>query len=103
MNERLGVGAAILSIGSGAVAARCLIGGADWIGRAPLSRLINWYKACVERRRQRRFLATLGEHALRDLGLSRGQVQFEPEKPGWGLGPTCSSMPFSPSSSSWWR
>ena len=103
MNERLGVGAAILSIGSDVAAARCPIGDADWVGRASLSRLINWYKACVERRRQRRFLATLGERALRDIGLNRGQVQFELEKPCCGLGPTCSSMPFFPSSSSWWR
>ena len=80
MNERLGAGVAVLSsaIGACAAAARCLVGAA---------------KACVERRRQRHFLATLGEHALRDIGLSRGQVRFESERPRRWPGPTARSMP----------
>jgi len=59
-----------VAVGGAAAAMRCLIGAA---------------KACAERRRQQRFLAALGERALRDIGLSRGQVRFDSEPPfiGW--------------------
>lgn len=36
-----------------------------------------------ERRRQRRHLAQLNDHMLRDIGLSRGDVWAECEKPFW--------------------
>jgi uncharacterized protein YjiS (DUF1127 family) len=38
------------------------------------SRLASWWRARVERRRQRRYLATLDDRALGDLGLSRAQI-----------------------------
>ena len=36
-----------------------------------------------ERSRQRRDLAQLSDHMLRDIGLSRGDVWAEREKPFW--------------------
>ena len=35
------------------------------------------------RARQRRDLAALSEHSLRDIGLSRADVDFEVRKPFW--------------------
>lgn len=37
----------------------------------------------VRRSRQRRDLAHLSEHSLRDIGLSRAEVEFELRKPMW--------------------
>jgi uncharacterized protein YjiS (DUF1127 family) len=37
----------------------------------------------VRRARQRRDLAALSDHALRDIGLSRGDVEIEIGKPFW--------------------
>jgi uncharacterized protein YjiS (DUF1127 family) len=52
--------------------------------------LIAWCRACVERRRQRRLLATLSdralrdialdEHALRDIGIARARAWLDCEK-----------------------
>jgi uncharacterized protein YjiS (DUF1127 family) len=36
-----------------------------------------------ERARERRRLATLDDHMLRDIGLSRSQVEYEISKPFW--------------------
>jgi uncharacterized protein YjiS (DUF1127 family) len=36
-----------------------------------------------ERARQQRYLQVLSEHMLRDLGLSRTDVQVEASKPFW--------------------
>ncbi|HVJ42524.1 MAG TPA: DUF1127 domain-containing protein [Dongiaceae bacterium] len=38
-----------------------------------------------ERRRQRRRLATMDEHMLRDIGLSTADVEHEVHKPFWRL------------------
>lgn len=42
-------------------------------------RLVLW----GERARQRRALASLSDHALRDIGLSRADALDEAEKPFW--------------------
>lgn len=44
---------------------------------------IRWLRAAVERRRQRRALAMLGEHLLRDIGLTREQALAEARRPPW--------------------
>jgi uncharacterized protein YjiS (DUF1127 family) len=36
-----------------------------------------------ERARQRRTLAMLSDHSLRDIGLSRTEVNFESRRPFW--------------------
>lgn len=45
--------------------------------------LVTRGRAYAERRRQRHFLALLDDHALRDIGLTRGQAWFESQKPFW--------------------
>jgi uncharacterized protein YjiS (DUF1127 family) len=47
--------------------------------RAMLNQLLVWH----ERTRQRRSLAELDDHLLRDLGLSRTAVTVETNKPFW--------------------
>ena len=37
----------------------------------------------VRRARQRRDLAALSDYSLRDIGLSRADVEFEIRKPSW--------------------
>ncbi|MEM8952192.1 MAG: DUF1127 domain-containing protein [Pseudomonadota bacterium] len=49
-----------------------------WAGRV-MHVLFSW----VERSRQRRQLAALNDAALKDIGLSRLDVQIEIEKPFW--------------------
>lgn len=51
-----------------------------WV-QALLQRVKGW----VERGRQRRQLAQLDDHALRDIGLTRDDVRIEIEKPFWQL------------------
>ena len=41
--------------------------------------LLEWYR----RARSRRDIALLDERAIRDLGLSPGQMKFEAAKPFW--------------------
>jgi uncharacterized protein YjiS (DUF1127 family) len=43
--------------------------------------LLTWH----ERARQRRHLRSLDDHMLRDIGLSRADVEGEAEKPFWRL------------------
>jgi len=57
---------------------------------ASLAGLRQWLRAacdafrrCNARRRERVELASLGEAALKDIGVSRAQAQFEVEKPCW--------------------
>jgi len=45
---------------------------ARWLGRAAA-----WLSACLERSRQRRHLAGLGDDLLNDIGLSRADVGRE--------------------------
>jgi uncharacterized protein YjiS (DUF1127 family) len=56
----------------------------------PQATLANRLKACVsiisraiDRRRQRRTLLGLGDHLLRDIGVSRGEAIAEGRKPFW--------------------
>jgi uncharacterized protein YjiS (DUF1127 family) len=48
-----------------------------------LLRFAAWCWSCAERRRQRHFLATLDDRALRDIGLTAGQAERECAKPFW--------------------
>jgi uncharacterized protein YjiS (DUF1127 family) len=43
----------------------------------------HWIVRCSERRRQRDALATLDEHLLRDIGLTRLQAAVEVSKAWW--------------------
>jgi uncharacterized protein YjiS (DUF1127 family) len=57
--------------------ARC--GEGSSLGRS----LIAWLRAAAERRRQRRVLAGLDDHLLRDIGLTREQALVEARRPPW--------------------
>ena len=46
-------------------------------------RAIGWFSATLERRRQRRALAELDDHLLKDIGLSRDEARRESRKPLW--------------------
>jgi uncharacterized protein YjiS (DUF1127 family) len=48
-----------------------------------MRRLGRWRGACSERSRQRRILASLPDHGLRDIGLTRADVESEIAKPCW--------------------
>src|SRR5262245_49967339 len=48
-----------------------------------LPRALLWLLTCNERRRQRHALATLSDHQLADIGLSRADVRSEIEKWPW--------------------
>ena len=61
-----------------AVTAHHRLGLPPWIVAAT-RRLIRWR----ETRRQRQHLAALDDRMLRDIGLSRSDVQVEVEKPFW--------------------
>jgi uncharacterized protein YjiS (DUF1127 family) len=45
--------------------------------------LETWLADCAERARQRRTLSALPDHALKDIGLSRLDVEAECRKPCW--------------------
>ncbi len=57
--------------------------GFGWTAAAALLRFAAWCRACAERRRQRHFLGTLDDRALRDIGLTPGQARRETSKPFW--------------------
>ena len=50
---------------------------------AGLGALAAWARRCAERVRQRRALARLDDRLLRDVGLSRTDVQWELARPFW--------------------
>jgi uncharacterized protein YjiS (DUF1127 family) len=56
---------------------------ADWLGNAAA-----WLSACLERSRQRRDLAHLSEHLLKDVGLSRADIARECGRWPWDGPPT---------------
>jgi uncharacterized protein YjiS (DUF1127 family) len=45
--------------------------------------LAHWWRAALERRRQRRALVALDDHLLRDIGISREQARTEAARPFW--------------------
>jgi uncharacterized protein YjiS (DUF1127 family) len=51
--------------------------------RIRLARVKSWVHLCGQRSRQRRALATLSDHQLRDIGLSREEVLVEIRRPPW--------------------
>ncbi|HEY4164364.1 MAG TPA: DUF1127 domain-containing protein [Dongiaceae bacterium] len=51
--------------------------------RRSVLRLETWLADCSERAKQRRALASLTDHALRDIGLTRVDIEAEIDKPGW--------------------
>lgn len=48
-----------------------------------IRRVMHVFVRCIERSRQRRQLAELGDAALKDIGLTRIDVRIEIEKPFW--------------------
>lgn len=48
-----------------------------------IGRLLQWVEALVERHRQRRALLAMDDRSLRDIGLSRADVDRETTKPVW--------------------
>ncbi len=53
------------------------------VGKRGMIALFDWLLSIAERRRQRRALSGLDEHQLKDIGLSRGDVEQEITKPFW--------------------
>jgi len=51
--------------------------------RIRLARVTSWLHLCGQRSRQRRALATLSDHQLRDLGITREEVLLEIRRPPW--------------------
>ena len=49
------------------------------VARAAVERMVSWH----ERAQQRRHLAGLDERLLKDIGVSRADVEFELRKPFW--------------------
>jgi uncharacterized protein YjiS (DUF1127 family) len=45
--------------------------------------LLAWVRACAERARQRRALSRLDDRLLRDIGVSRSEVDAEQAKWAW--------------------
>ena len=48
-----------------------------------LSRAVTFFFEAVERQRTRRDLASLDDRMLRDIGLSRYEVEMEMRRPWW--------------------
>jgi uncharacterized protein YjiS (DUF1127 family) len=57
--------------------------GAGAAARRRLRRVLHTLWRWHERARQRRHLRFLSDHMLRDLGLTRAEVQVEGSKPFW--------------------
>lgn len=51
--------------------------------RRLLDRLIAGFRLWLELERSRRQLAMLDERQLKDIGLTRGEIQLEIDKPFW--------------------
>jgi uncharacterized protein YjiS (DUF1127 family) len=51
--------------------------------RGLIAAIVSTIAAWRERARSRRVLAALGDHRLRDIGLSRAEARLESEKPFW--------------------
>lgn len=56
---------------------------ATGFGRRPVWGLLDVIFAMLERRKQRRALMGLDDHLLKDIGVSRGEVEQEVSKPFW--------------------
>ena len=54
----------------------------DRLGRASI-RCAKWVRTCAERSAQRRALAELDSHRLRDIGRTREEARAEAGKPFW--------------------
>jgi uncharacterized protein YjiS (DUF1127 family) len=54
----------------------------DWLRRAS-RRCARWLWTCAERSAQRRTLAELDSHRLRDIGRTREEARAEAGKPFW--------------------
>lgn len=50
-----------------------------------VARIYRWFGAALERRQSRRELLELDERTLRDIGVSREDVEREAAKPFWRL------------------
>lgn len=51
-----------------------------------IQRVLHWHELACQRRElacQRRELATMSDEALKDIGLSRADIQQEVERPFW--------------------
>ncbi|MGB9366491.1 MAG: DUF1127 domain-containing protein [Xanthobacteraceae bacterium] len=49
----------------------------------PVADAVSLIASWIERSRQRRLLAALDDHALRDIGITRVEAVREAEKPFW--------------------
>jgi uncharacterized protein YjiS (DUF1127 family) len=53
------------------------------VGSRPLWRLLDVLFSALERRKQRHALMGLDDHLLKDIGVSRSEVEQEVSKPFW--------------------
>ncbi|MGH6946107.1 MAG: DUF1127 domain-containing protein [Kiloniellales bacterium] len=51
--------------------------------RSGLSALLAWAWLYLQRRRQRRVLAELPDHLLKDIGITRREARMEARRPFW--------------------
>lgn len=51
--------------------------------RSKLSTLLALAWMCLQRRRQRRMLAELPDHLLKDIGITRSEAQLEARRAFW--------------------
>jgi len=63
--------------------ARDGVAGRRGLKRPDLHRLLDWLMQCAKRRHQRIALAVLSDLVLRDIGLTRADVEMEADKPFW--------------------
>jgi uncharacterized protein YjiS (DUF1127 family) len=71
--------ATLAGTGHRAAASAGQVGGARELLRNAGETVLTW----LERAQQRRHLRTLSDHMLRDIGLSRADVENEAGKPFW--------------------
>lgn len=71
--------------GVGALPMRALPVSQSWLALLSVTRLVDVLMDWRDRARQRRQLAMMDQHMLRDIGLSLADVEREIQKPFWRI------------------
>ena len=69
----------------GAMPMRVLPVSQSWLALVSVTRLVEMLMDWRDRARQRRQLAAMDQHMLRDIGLSLADVEQETQKPFWRI------------------
>jgi uncharacterized protein YjiS (DUF1127 family) len=70
---------------AGATPMRVLTVSQSWLALVSVARLVEMLMDWRDRARQRRQLAAMDHHMLRDIGLSLADVEQETQKPFWRI------------------